>query len=288
LAAQRVGQADQIRRGTGFEIVGMRWEIVGMPSASGGMAGTGSFAMPDPAELIVNSFATALPGLANLFGVMTGVEPPSGFVDLNTVRPFPYSADQIARGAEALEAMWGAFSQFAIGGGLRAGGQALGARIGTQTAAGLTSRTAARVESFLPQARARVEAARRAVPEMYAMEGAGSVPQTGGAAARGAKWKVGDDIYTPTSSGDPSWTTVRNRYWKNEAAKAGAAEKWGADNVARMQKGRAPQRYNPDKGGMESMDLSHEPIPARDGGRAVVPWWPQDHAAVDPFRKPGY
>ena len=106
-------------------------------------------------------------------------------------------------------------------------------------------------------------------------------------AAKGG-WKLGDDIYTPTKNGAPSWKTVRNRYWKNEAGKPGAVDKWGADNVARMKKGNAPQRYNADKGGMESMELSHEPIPARDGGRAVVPRWPQDHAAVDPFRHPGY
>jgi hypothetical protein len=39
---------------------------------------------------------------------------------------------------------------------------------------------------------------------------------------------------------------------------------------------------------MESMELSHEPIPFRDGGTEFVPRWPQDHAAVDPFRFPGY
>lgn len=49
-----------------------------------------------------------------------------------------------------------------------------------------------------------------------------------------------------------------------------------------------PQRYNRDKGGLESMELSHEPIPYRDGGKNVIPRWPQDHANVDPFRFPGY
>jgi len=55
-----------------------------------------------------------------------------------------------------------------------------------------------------------------------------------------------------------------------------------------MKDGLAPQRYNPDKGGMESMELSHEPVPARDGGKEFVPRWPQDHATVDPYRRPGY
>ncbi len=55
-----------------------------------------------------------------------------------------------------------------------------------------------------------------------------------------------------------------------------------------MTQGRAPQKYNADKGGIESMELSHEPIPYRNAGRAFVPRWPQEHAAVDPFRRPGY
>lgn len=67
-----------------------------------------------------------------------------------------------------------------------------------------------------------------------------------------------------------------------------AASTYGSENLDRMSKGLAPQRYNADKGGVESMELSHEPIPARDGGKDFVPRWPQDHAAVDPYRKPGY
>lgn len=34
---------------------------------------------------------------------------------------------------------------------------------------------------------------------------------------------------------------------------------------------------------MESMDLGHEPIPCRDGGTAIIPRWPQDHAIVDRY-----
>ncbi|MCL6703960.1 DUF637 domain-containing protein [Pseudomonas sp. T1.Ur] len=122
------------------------------------------------------------------------------------------------------------------------------------------------------------------------------------AVARGAKatnpidtppvkkgWQVGDDVYNQTAKGnDPSWSTVRSRFWKNEAVAPEAANTYGSENLARMSKGLAPQRYNADKGGIESMELSHEPIPARDGGKDFVPRWPQDHAAVDPFRKPGY
>ncbi|ATW25296.1 LysM peptidoglycan-binding domain-containing protein [Candidatus Formimonas warabiya] len=104
-----------------------------------------------------------------------------------------------------------------------------------------------------------------------------------------AGWKVGDDIYAPTAKGNaPSWSTVRQRFWKNEAAKANSSDIYGAENIDRMRRGLAPQRYNPDKGAMESMELSHEPIPFRDGGKNFVPRWPQDHATVDPFRYPGY
>lgn len=96
-------------------------------------------------------------------------------------------------------------------------------------------------------------------------------------------------MFAPTSAGNsPASSTVRARYWKNVAADAKLASQWDDANIARMQQGRAPRRFNPDKGGMESMELSHEPIPFRDGGRSFVQRWPQDHAAVDPFRRPGY
>lgn len=81
---------------------------------------------------------------------------------------------------------------------------------------------------------------------------------------------------------------MRARFWKNEAARAGTTGQWSAANIERMRRSLAPQRFNYDKGGMESMELSHEPIPMRDGGRTLVPRWPQDHAAVDPYRRTGY
>jgi RHS repeat-associated protein len=103
------------------------------------------------------------------------------------------------------------------------------------------------------------------------------------------RWQIGDDILAPTSAGKfPSWSAQRARYWKNATILAGALQKWGAENLARMRNGRAPQRYNHAKPGMESMELSHEPIPQCKGGTNCVPRWPQDHAAVDPHRHPGY
>ena len=48
---------------------------------------------------------------------------------------------------------------------------------------------------------------------------------------------------------------------------------------------RGPQRVNPVTNEIETMELSHEPIPLREGGTKVVPRWPADHAAVDPHRQ---
>ena len=91
----------------------------------------------------------------------------------------------------------------------------------------------------------------------------------------------------------PSRSTQRARFWKNEAAFN--ADAYGKDAVERMRKGQGPRRVNskkqdamPDSGGWETMEVSHEPIPYRDGGKELVARWPQDHAAIDPYRHPGY
>jgi hypothetical protein len=47
---------------------------------------------------------------------------------------------------------------------------------------------------------------------------------------------------------------------------------------------RGPQRTVTETGELETMELSHEPVPLRDGGAEVVPRWPDEHAAVDPHR----
>jgi RHS repeat-associated protein len=116
-----------------------------------------------------------------------------------------------------------------------------------------------------------------------------ALAKDGAESAAGKGWRVGEDIYVATRAGDsPAWSTVRSRFWKNVAADKDSAALWGEGNLDRMRNGLAPQRYNPQLGGMESMELSHEPVPFRDGGTNIVPRWPQDHAAVDPYRFPGY
>ena len=99
-------------------------------------------------------------------------------------------------------------------------------------------------------------------------------------------WRVGQPINNLTSAGNvPSWTTVRQRFWKNEAHYNPG--NYNADNLARMQRGLAPQRINPRTGQLESMELHHTP-PQREGGLFDVrPVWPDNHALIDPFRHTG-
>jgi len=97
-----------------------------------------------------------------------------------------------------------------------------------------------------------------------------------------------DSIYEPTSKGTPpSDRTIGRRFWKDQAENPSRSD-YTPQDFERMRNGDPPQRYNPAKGGIESMERSHEPIPKRDGGTAMVPRWPQEHAKVDPNRKPGY
>jgi hypothetical protein len=79
---------------------------------------------------------------------------------------------------------------------------------------------------------------------------------------------------------------VRQRYWKNQAALNPTV--YDSANLARMQNGLAPQRVNPTTGLIESMELDHTP-PQRVGGLFDVERvWPDEHAAVDPFRQTGH
>ncbi len=102
-------------------------------------------------------------------------------------------------------------------------------------------------------------------------------------------WHVGDPIDNLTKAGnEPAWSTVRQRYWKNEAYYN--AGNYDADNLERMKKGLAPQSVNPNTGELESMELHHI-IPQRDSGPNttdnLMPLWPDEHALVDPYRNTG-
>jgi RHS repeat-associated protein len=137
------------------------------------------------------------------------------------------------------------------------------------------------------------------------------------------RWQVGDhigkQIYSKATNTfrDPKWSAVRTRFWKNEAADAEAnpgqltkaqiqrtqagsirfaTNPWKPDDIARMKTGKPPKKHNQDKedvdgigNGDELMELSHEPVPQRDGGLLeVIMRWPQEHAAVDSRRRVHY
>ncbi len=98
-------------------------------------------------------------------------------------------------------------------------------------------------------------------------------------------WKVGEPITNLTAKGSvPVWNTVRQRFWKNEALVNGST--YSEANIIRMRKGFAPQRLNPNTGLMESMELHHHILPQRNGGLFdFMKVWPEEHRAIDPFRK---
>ena len=97
-------------------------------------------------------------------------------------------------------------------------------------------------------------------------------------------WKVGDDITNLTKAGKkPSWTTVRQRYWKNEAHFN--PQNYTDDNLKLMKQGRAPLvQYN---GKLYPMELHHK-IPRHKGGsdafENLLPLTPWEHAIIDDFR----
>jgi len=99
-------------------------------------------------------------------------------------------------------------------------------------------------------------------------------------------WHVGDDISKKTRAGnDPAWSTVQNRYWKNEAHFH--PEKYTDENLGRMNKGRAPLVKYEENGKYYSMELHH--IQARSEGglntiENLLPVTPWDHDAKDKYR----
>jgi len=91
------------------------------------------------------------------------------------------------------------------------------------------------------------------------------------------------EIDSLTKAGkEPSWTTVRQRFWKNEAFNNSG--NYSPENVLILRKELAPQRYNEALGKWESMELHHIP-PMREGGLYdFIKVWPDEHRAIDPFR----
>lgn len=98
-------------------------------------------------------------------------------------------------------------------------------------------------------------------------------------------WRVGDSITNRTIFGTlPKWSTVRRRYWKNQAYLS--PEKYEARQLQRMEQGLAPQRMNA-RGEFESMELHHNPSQREGGLFDFVEVWPDEHAVLDQYRHTG-
>ncbi len=100
------------------------------------------------------------------------------------------------------------------------------------------------------------------------------------------RWKNGDAIDKPLPDGsEPSWKTVRSRYWKNRASASNG--EFSRENIARMKQGKAPVDFNPRTRQFESRELHHV-IPQRAGGSNspinLRELTPDQHGAVDAFR----
>ncbi len=119
-----------------------------------------------------------------------------------------------------------------------------------------------------------------AVNNPYSSRYIANTPSTG--------WKVGDPINNYTKAGNvPTWSTVRSRFWKNEALYNKSA--YPSQNVFRMKSGHAPIIFNVKIKKLESMELHHTPIPQRDGGLfGFKPVTPKEHALVDINRHINY
>lgn len=95
-------------------------------------------------------------------------------------------------------------------------------------------------------------------------------------------WKVGDPIDNLTRTGkEPSWSTVRARYWKNKAYYY--ADDYLDTDLIRMRKGLAP--IEPETGA--SMELHHKngrDIPNPHNIENLQEVWPWEHDAIDKFR----
>ena len=96
-------------------------------------------------------------------------------------------------------------------------------------------------------------------------------------------WKVGDNISNLTRAGNvPSWSTVRQRYWKNEALTN--YKEYSPEDLLRMSQGRAPLALNPNNGKMYPMELHHPNGRSGDNFFNFIRVTPWEHDILDPHR----
>jgi len=108
----------------------------------------------------------------------------------------------------------------------------------------------------------------------------------GDAASRLRDPKTGQFVSDPSNPPSPySFTDAdRRASWRSLAQDPTSPLSEAQRAEIRDRGWRGPQRVN-EYGEIETMELSHEPVPLRSGGKEVVPRWPADHANVDPYRQ---
>ncbi|MBQ4559301.1 MAG: RICIN domain-containing protein [Lachnospiraceae bacterium] len=97
-------------------------------------------------------------------------------------------------------------------------------------------------------------------------------------------WQVGSDITTLTKKGKvPSWSTVKSRYWKNEAYFN--SQNYSLSNLELMKKGRAPLVELDGK--LYPTELHHINPRSKGGGNEfdnLLPVTPWEHDMIDIYR----
>ena len=77
---------------------------------------------------------------------------------------------------------------------------------------------------------------------------------------------------------EPSWSTVRSRYWKNEAYYH--ADEYEPEDLAYMEKGHAPH-YPLIDVPMELYHIEGRNIPNANSPENLLKVWPWEHAEID-------
>ena len=111
----------------------------------------------------------------------------------------------------------------------------------------------------------------------------GSHVASGTKKAANVGWKVGDDISNLTKAGKtPQWSTVRQRYWKNEAFYRPG--EYSLVELERMKKGKPPLAKYELNGKFYPMELHHPNGRAGNNLFDFVKLTPWDHDLLDPHR----
>ncbi len=93
------------------------------------------------------------------------------------------------------------------------------------------------------------------------------------------------DTWITVRSEDKFTDADRRKAWRNLADDPNSPLTDDERQEVRDRGNGGPRRINPWTGELETMELSHEPVPLRDGGKDVAPTLPDDHATIDPYRR---